>query len=1326
MALKNSGQRPISPWGIPRINESAMAIRMGSAGDDLLVGTVDDDELMGDAGQDSLRGAGGNDTLMGEAGADELQGGDGADMLMDLAGQANVLDGGDGDDVLVLSFAGYLGLGADGSMSVVHGGAGDDSLVLRLDLNALNASALSALGDLRSALLSGGTLQALGFCWDGIEHLEWQDSEGVLITQFAPAADELALSLAEDQVASGTLPLAFDLEGDSVSYSLSTGAVYGTATVAADGSYVYTPQPNYFGIDSFSYQVADALGVRSHVVTLTIDAVDDAAVVGQHISDQMAAVGSTFIFQVPEASFVDSDSTLLSYSAQLASGAALPAWLGFDAATMTFSGTPGPGDAGLLQVLVWAAGETARTSDGFVLGVHSSANASPVSAIGALIPGAVNEDSVLNGSLPAAIDADGDAVNFDWFSQPAHGTVNVTADGHYQYTPHGNYHGADSFVFELRDGRGGSTQGVQLLSVNSQNDPAIGTALIVLDSDGLRVGGELSVIVDASDVDGYSAEDCSYAWLRDGLPIPGADGATYRPGIGDIGGLISVRVSFVDGSGYGESLLAPPTVAVPAPTAITGTADADELGDSASTQAQAIDGLAGGDALSGGSSDDLLRGGEGDDWIASGGGRDHIDAGAGDDTIVVDGGSLQAGPHATVVRGGEGDDMLVLSLQASGFTLDQLIDLAALRADPTAARSYLALGLDVAGVEHLQWVDEGGAALGNWAPWARGALGQTAEDTALAGQLPVGVDVDGDTLSYRFTQLPAHGRLQWLADGSYSYMPEADYVGSDEASYQVFDGLAWSADATLALTVTAVAEAPRLAHGVANANAIVGTALNLIMPGDAFVDPDAADGADAPPLSLLVTQKGSTPLPAWLSFNPQSLALTGTPTVADEGLLTLELTASDGVFSQRVEFILGVHTEANAAPAAGAASFEVAEDQVLSATLPAADDADGDGLSYAWMSGPAHGVLGILANGNFTYVADADYFGSDSFEYAVQDDRGGHSVALVSITVTPVSDAPAGTVSLYGLAHIGGVLNVDLSRLSDADGLPGTLDITWLRNGVADSRDHASGFLLEPDDHGSTISVSVSYVDGGNSTETVVSAASAAVSGVNRVLGGDGHDSLAGSLAPDHIRGMAGNDRLSGGLHNDTLDGGSGVDSVIYDLMRADVTLAFTGWALQAQSSAQGTDTLIGIERLVFSDTALALDLAGHAGQAARTIGALFGATRLTDAALVGAELALLDGGMAYPDLIAAALRTPLFKQLAGTTHGVVSNTQFVNLVYANVVGAAPSAEARSLYVGLLNDGSFTQASLAMAASEHAQNAINIDLVGLASHGLAYAPPPGP
>jgi hypothetical protein len=74
--------------------------------------------------------------------------------------------------------------------------------------------------------------------------------------------------------------------------------------------------------------------------------------------------------------------------------------------------------------------------------------------------------------------------------------------------------------------------------------------------------------------------------------------------------------------------------------------------------------------------------------------------------------------------------------------------------------------------------------------------------------------------------------------------------------------------------------------------------------------------------------------------------------------------------------------------------------------------------------------------------------------------------------------------------------------------------------------------------------------------------------------------------------------------------------------------------------------------------------------------------------------------------------------QLAGSR----SNVDFVRHVYTNVVGRAPTPGDLVLYTNLLDIGSYTQASLGLAAAQTINTAAMIDLTGLAANGLAYLP----
>ena len=62
-----------------------------------------------------------------------------------------------------------------------------------------------------------------------------------------------------------------DADGGALSFSKLTDPKNGTVTVAADGTYTYTPKTGFSGTDSFTYQVKDADGATATAtVTITV------------------------------------------------------------------------------------------------------------------------------------------------------------------------------------------------------------------------------------------------------------------------------------------------------------------------------------------------------------------------------------------------------------------------------------------------------------------------------------------------------------------------------------------------------------------------------------------------------------------------------------------------------------------------------------------------------------------------------------------------------------------------------------------------------------------------------------------------------------------------------------------------------------------------------------------------------------------------------------------------------------------------------------------------------------------------------------------------
>src|SRR4029077_1477772 len=91
-------------------------------------------------------------------------------------------------------------------------------------------------------------------------------------------------------------------------------------------------------------------------------------------------------------------------------------------------------------------------------------------------------------------------------------------------------------------------------------------------------------------------------------------------------------------------------------------------------------------------------------------------------------------------------------------------------------------------------------------------------------------------------------------------------------------------------------------------------------------------------------------------------------------------------------------------------AFSTDEDTPLAVPAPGVlgndSDLDGDSLTAALVSGPAHGALALNPDGSFSYEPAADFNGVDSFTYRANDGRANSSIATVALTVNAVNDPP--------------------------------------------------------------------------------------------------------------------------------------------------------------------------------------------------------------------------------------------------------------------------------------------------------------------------------
>jgi hypothetical protein len=195
------------------------------------------------------------------------------------------------------------------------------------------------------------------------------------------------------------------------------------------------------------------------------------------------------------------------------------------------------------------------------------------------------------------------------------------------------------------------------------------------------------------------------------------------------------------------------------------------------------------------------------------------------------------------------------------------------------------------------------------------------------------------------------------------------------------------------------------------------------------------------------------------------------------------------------------------------------------------------------------------------------------------------------------------------------------------------------------------------------------------------------------------------------------NDTIKGQPGTDFFDGGLGLDTVVYNgpMERYSINKTGNRYVVSEPTGSDDTDYLINIERLQFSNTKVALDMTGNAGEAARLIGALLGPSYVKDKALAGVVIGLLDQNYSTQTIATLGLGTSTYIGLAGSS----SNEDFVKHVFKNVIGRPPAEAELQTYVGMLSAGT-SQAALAVMAADTEFTAEKIGLAGLVLNGWEF------
>ncbi|MDR1994742.1 VCBS domain-containing protein [Azonexus sp.] len=459
-----------------------------------------------------------------------------------------------------------------------------------------------------------------------------------------------------------------------------------------------------------------------------------------------------------------------------------------------------------------------------------------------------------SGTLPDASDVDsGQTVTYAKGSDPAHGTVVVSADGSYTYTPDTDYVGTDSFTYTVSDGIDSNTYTVSITV--SANVPATfagdTTASVTEDSGDYTRTGTITVtdpdspetVVAQSGVEGkygsfsidadgnwtYVADNAKLKPLStttqdtDVFTITSADGTTFDivitlNGINDAP--TAADDSFTTAYNTPKSGTLPDASDVDSGQTVTYAKGSDPShgtvvvnADGSYTYTPATD-YTGTDSFTYTVSDGI----DSNTYTVSITISANVPATfAGDTTASVTEDSGDYTRTGTItVTDPDSPETIVAQTDVEGkygtFSIDAdgnwtyVADNAKLQPLSTTAQDTDVFTITSAdGTTFDIVITLNGV---NDAPTAANDSFTTAYNTAKSGSLPDASDVDsGQTVTYAKGSDPSHGTVVVNADGSYTYTPATDYVGTDSFTYTVSDGID-SNTYTVTITVSANVPAP--------------------------------------------------------------------------------------------------------------------------------------------------------------------------------------------------------------------------------------------------------------------------------------------------------------------------------------------------------------------------------------------------------------------------------------------------------------------------------------------------------------------------------------
>ncbi len=666
-------------------------------------------------------------------------------------------------------------------------------------------------------------------------------------------------------------------------------------------------------------------------------------------------------------------------------------------------------------------------------------NAPPVAVDDTLV---TDEDTsariVLQGSDP-----DGDALTFSILSGPVSGTLSGVLPS-LTYVPNTNFNGADGFVFQVDDGKGGTDAGTVSITVNAVND------LPVAQDQGTATDMDvpLAITLVAIDVEGdplsYAIRTPPTSGTLSGVPPQ----VTYAPNLGFTGG---DTFTFVANDGIGDSNEGTVVISVDVTNSPPVATDAALVTDEDTPSRIVLDGTdPDGDPLTFsilvGPTSGTLSGtppavtyapypnfNGGDSFIFQvDDGKGGTDSGTitvtvnpvNDAPIAQDqsvGATVNTAQAITLVATDIENDPLTYSIGTApasgtlsgappqviytpnpGFMGQDAFTFTA--SDGPGVSNAATVSITVTPSIFAHWpFDEGtgttaadvsgngyNGTLSNGAAWTTGKLANAVSLDGVNDYVDVGmIDVAGNAISLAGWCNSSHLAITTYHDGRII----SKATGTAETDhYWMVSTIKSGSKSRLRFrlkaggsTTTLIASSGDLTENQWFHAAAVydGVTMKLYLDG-ALVGTRSKAGS--------IAVGGNVPV--WIGGNPTDPSVRPWQGAIDDvRIYDRALTAGE---------IMGL--TGNAPPVAVDDALTTDED-VMAGIVLQGSDADGDPLSFSILSNPKNGTLSGVPP-TVAYSPDPDYYGGDAFTFQVDDGKGGTDTGTITVTVNPVNDAP--------------------------------------------------------------------------------------------------------------------------------------------------------------------------------------------------------------------------------------------------------------------------------------------------------------------------------